>query len=317
MKKNKNIIIIISVFIAALLILGSLIIIHNYNDSKLNELKESYVVIKETYDDSIVVSDSNTNNTRTYLTDGSKFHKGDLVVIRSKGDKVQSYEVIVEDYNNLVNPVIVVDPTDTTTTTVTTSTTQGTTNSTTHKNTTTKNTTVKTTTIVKTTTKAVNTNKDDMIINHVKSEYETIKNGEKTETFKEKAKKTFISLVDFVFYDGEIKGTTFKELKATTKAKVIYYTLLIDAGIDSKFPNYKENISDKYKDIKAKLIAEWLELKYDICQKSGDDCEQANSDFKVLKYSLNLTWDIIKGCFTYVKNLTVPKIKAWYESFRG
>ena len=92
---------------------------------------------------------------------------------------------------------------------------------------------------------------------------------------------------------------------------------MIDSGIESKFPNYKENIGSKYNDIKAKLVAEFLELKYNICSKSKDDCAQVKDDFELLKKSLNITWDFIKNCFVYVKDLSVPKIKNWYESFRG
>ena len=55
MKKNKNLIIVISVFIGALLILGSFIVIHNYNESKSKEVLESYVIVREVNKDSIVV----------------------------------------------------------------------------------------------------------------------------------------------------------------------------------------------------------------------------------------------------------------------
>ena len=54
-----------------------------------------------------------------------------------------------------------------------------------------------------------------------------------------------------------------------------------------------------------------------MCEKSEDGCAQASEDFKLLKYSLNLTWDTVKTFFGYIKNLTVPKIQSWYESFRG
>lgn len=318
MKKNKNVIIIISVFIGALLILGSFIVIHNYSNSKSKEILESYVIVKDVNKDSIVVEDSNTKDTKTYLTDGSNFHTGDLISIKSKGNKIEEYKIIVEDYSSITtSPIIVVDNDETTTTT----TTEPVTTTTTNVNTTTKNnTTVKSTTVVKTTTKATTTKlstKDETVLKYIETEHQEIKNGENTETFKEKSKKKFIELVDFIYYGGTIKGVTFKELKNSTKAKVIYYALLIDAAIDSKFPGYKDNISDKYKDIKARLIAEFLDIKYEVCLKSGDDCDQANADFQLLKSSLKLTWDFIKGCFIYVKNLTVPKIKSWYESFRG
>ena len=314
MKKNKGIIIALSILICALLVLGSFIVIHNYYNAKSKEILDSYVVVKSVNKDSIIVEDSNTKDTKTYITDGDNFHEGDLVEIQSDGNKIKDYKVIVEDYAKMTtSPIIVVDSTTTTTTTNTTGTT------TTNKvvNTTVKNTTVKSTTVVKTTTKKVLSSKDETILRYVENEYQETKNGSKTESFKEASKKKFIELIDFIYYGKEINGVTYKELKDSTKAKIIYYALLIDAAIDAKFPGYKDSISDKYKDIKAKLIAEFLDIKYEVCQKSGDDCAQVDADFKLLKTSLKLTWDVIKGCFTYVKNLTVPKIKAWYESFRG
>ena len=317
MKKNKNLIIIISVFVGTLLILGSILLIHNYTNSKAKEIYDSYVIVKDVNKDSIVVEDANTKDTKTYITDGSNFHEGDLVEIQSEGNKIKEYKVIVDGYAKMTtNPIIVIDPEETTTTTSEPNTTTITTNNTT-RTTTKNNTTVKSTTVVKTTTKTTVSSKDESVLRYVETEYQSTKNSDNSATFKEKAKKTFITLVDFIFYDGEIKGVKFKELQAKTKAKVIYYTLLIDSAIDTKFPGYKDTISDKYKDIKAKLIAEFLDIKYEVCQKSTDDCAQANDDFKLLKTSLKLTWDVVKGTFIYVKNLTVPKIKSWYESFRG
>ena len=323
MKKNKNLIIVISVFIGALLILGSFIVIHNYNESKSKEVLESYVIVREVNKDSIVVEDTVKKETKTYLTDGSNYKKGDLIAIKSKGSKIEDYKVIVEDYMSITtSPIIIEDPTEIETTTVTTTTTNNQTttvpNNTTRQNTT-NNTTVKTTTIVKTTTSTKTTlpAKDETVLKYVEEETKTIQKGENTETFKEKSKKKFIEIVDFLYYGGTIKGVTLKDVKSSTKAKIIYYALLIDAAIDSRFPGYKQNISDKYKDIKSRLIAEFLDIKYDVCLKSGDDCNQVPEDWKLLKTSLKLTWDFIKGCFGYVKNLTVPKIKSWYESFRG
>ena len=301
--KKTNIITVISVLVAIILICATILIIHNYNKNKALSVNEIYGVVKHVNSDSIVIEDTNTKEEKTYLMDNVNYSEGDLISIKSQGSKVLEAKMILESYGSMTtNPIIIVDNTTTTTSTTTTQ--------------------ERTTTVVKTTkrttTKAVTTeDKDQVILKYFEDQKIATDKGDTSVSFKEKAKNGFITIVDFIFYEGKIKGITFKELKSSTKAKIIYYALLIDNGIDSKFPGYKETLSDKYKSAKAKLIAEFLDLKYEMCSRSEDGCNQASEDFKLLKYSLNLTWDIVKSCFGYIKDLTVPKIKSWYESFRG
>ena len=61
---------------------------------------------------------------------------------------------------------------------------------------------------------------------------------------KETLKNTFITLTDFIFYDGEIKGTTFHELTTIAKEKVLSIYETIDAKIESVYPGYKEMIKE-------------------------------------------------------------------------
>lgn len=295
-KKTKTIIIVA----VLLIIIAAAVTIFIFNKkNKETKSYEVYGVVKQVNGDSIVVTDKDANTTKTFLIDANDLKEGDLVYIRFNGKEVDTYKVIVDNYASITtNPITVVeDPEEVTTTTVETTTTSAVRNNTTRPT---------------TTTTAID--KDSTILSYFSNELEATKNNTST---KDKLKNGFITIVDFIFYDGTIKGVTFKELRSATKAKVIYYALLIDAGIDSKFPNYKENISSKYQDIKGRLVAEFLELKYAMCEKSEDGCAQASEDFKLLKYSLNLTWDTVKTFFGYIKNLTVPKIQSWYESFRG
>lgn len=297
MNKKKLIIIISSIIVIIAILVVSILLIRNYYKNKDNTstTNEVYAVIKQVNEDSIIVSDKDENGLKTYIINPTGYKKGDLVLIKTKDGKVEDIKVIIEDYASLTttNEVVVVDDTTATTTTSIVTTKPATTRTTTN------------------TTKIED--KDSMILSYMSSSYENVKNG----SVKDTLKNGFVSVVDFIFYDQPIKGVTFKELRNKTKTKVIYYALLIDAGIDSKFPGYKETLSDKYKSAKSKLLAEFLELKYSMCEKSEDGCKQASDDLALLKKSLNLTWDIIKSVFGYVKDLTVPKIKSWYESFRG
>ena len=69
-----------------------------------------------------------------------------------------------------------------------------------------------------------------------------VSSGEDNKSVKEKLEDTFITLTDFIFYNGTIKGVTFDELTDSAKEKVLTAYEKIDSKIESYFPNYKENI---------------------------------------------------------------------------
>ena len=292
----------ISILIGALLILSTIFIIHNYNISTKNDFKEVYGIIVEKYDDSFRIKETTSNKESTYLYDHINYNIGDLVLVKLRNDKVNEVALILEKDYSTKSVIIVEDISTTTSTTITEVTTS----------------TKKTTKGNTTQPVAVTSDKDEDALKYFDDlDKEISSSKDNSPTFKEKAKEKFITLVDFIFYDGTINGYTFDQVKDTTKAKAIYYALIVDSKIEKKFPNYKENIGEKYKDIKGKLVAKYLDLKYDICEKGPEGCEQASEDLKLLKYSLGLTWDVVKSAFTYVKNLTVPKIQSWYESFKS
>ena len=110
-----------------------------------------------------------------------------------------------------------------------------------------------------------NTNDNSLSINNKASEnkddfvnyLENVNNEVDKVNDKDKLKNTFITLTDFIFYDGEIKGTKFKDLTSSVKEKVLNIYEEIDSKIESKFPGYKENIKSNsiktYDNIKDKL----------------------------------------------------------------
>lgn len=132
-------------------------------------------------------------------------------------------------------------------------------------------------------------------------------------TLREKAKDTFVTVVDFIFYDKEIKGYTFKELTTNAKLKVIEIALSIDNKIDEYFPDYKDVIKDKYENIKGKLAVKYLEFTSALCEKVGTDtCSQAKEDFNNMKEKFSITWQLIKELASNGSN----KVKEFYESWR-
>lgn len=141
---------------------------------------------------------------------------------------------------------------------------------------------------------------------------------ERSSSFKEKFKKYFIDIVDFIFYEKEVNGYTFGELGNMAKIKIISIALKIDSKIEEYVPNYKENISTTsskiYNNIKEKLVTMYLDISTDIC--SGDnekECAKVKEIFGEVKEGCKIGWSFIKSL---VSN-GVSKLREWYEIYSG
>ena len=148
---------------------------------------------------------------------------------------------------------------------------------------------------------------------NIENDVDNLLKEEKTETVKDKLKGTFITIVDFIFYNKPINGVYFKDLTASAKLKVIGIALKVDGIIEKYYPQYKEGLSESYKNAKSKLIELYLEYTTKYCDNNDEVCDQAKEDFQSLKKSLNITWDIIKE----LTNSGVSKLKRWYEIYSG
>ena len=152
---------------------------------------------------------------------------------------------------------------------------------------------------------------DDDVINYIKAVDNDL-DGNINSSTKEKIKSKFVEIVDFIFYDGTIYGRTFSDLSSSAKLKIITIALSIDSKIDEKIPGYKDTVSEKYHDIKNKLIAKYLDITTSICSNNGELCENAKEGFKDLKSSFSVTWQMIKE----LAGNSVSKLKNWYEIWR-
>lgn len=326
MKKNNIKIYLLGVISAIVLILAVIGVISLFNTkdtTPLPVIKNMYATVLKTGNSEIVVDpiDEEIDGTYTVKVDYD-FEVGDFVLV--DGDKV----TLIAKNDNFSTTSKVTDTTtsrttiEQTVTTPKTSTTTKVVSDTTNKKTTAKKTTTttkKVTTTKKTTTKKANA--DSEVISYVESASNYTANGNASdETFGQKAKRYFITVVDFIFYDGEIKGYKWDELTTSAKAKVVYYALKIDSKIDEKFPDYKNTISTKYNDIKAKLVAKYLDITNTICSNSDYDkkhCDIVKQDFELLKKSVGITWDIVVDAFKYAYDKSASYLKTWYETFSG
>lgn len=129
-------------------------------------------------------------------------------------------------------------------------------------------------------------------------------------------KEGFVLVVDFIFYDGTIKGRTFDSLSNSAKIKVLQLAFSIDKKIDEYFPGYKEEISSVstrvYTNLKVNLTKLYLDVTTSICENEYELCESARDGFSDLKDSFSLTWDFIVSSASEGIN----KLKEWYEIWR-
>ena len=129
-------------------------------------------------------------------------------------------------------------------------------------------------------------------------------------------KEGFVLVVDFIFYDGTIKGRTFDSLSNSAKIKVLQLAFSIDKKIDEYFPGYKEEISSVstrvYTNLKVNLTKLYLDITTSICENEYELCESARDGFSDLKDSFSLTWDFIVSSASEGIN----KLKEWYEIWR-
>lgn len=281
--KNKKLIIISGIVLTAIIITILVIVLVNKKQENIN--KSIFGVVKNA-NNGLVEVKTTEDDLINVITD-KNISNGDMVEVtyyEIGGDKVPSLEVIAS--NQELNTVT----TKATTTVV-----------------------YKKTTAPKKTTTTVVIDKDEYIINYVKDIYNNIKNSDSLD----KLKNGIISIVDFIFYDKSINGITFKELKDTTKEKVLYYTLIVDNKIDELFPNYKEKISSKYKDLKNQVVTEYLNMIVALCDTNKDKCAEIKEDFQVVKNKASITWNNIKAVLITTGNKSINYISNWYKIWSG
>lgn len=162
------------------------------------------------------------------------------------------------------------------------------------------------------TSKETTRSADEEVLSYVNTIQTSANNGI-TDTLK----GGFITIVDFLFYDGTIAGHTFSELTTSAKLEVLKAALWVDDKIDSVFPGYKETISNGankvYTSVKGMIVSTYLDITTSICSSHSDLCESAKRDFQSLKQSFGFTWDMIKD----LASSGLDKLKNWYEIWSG
>lgn len=164
---------------------------------------------------------------------------------------------------------------------------------------------------------------DEIVINSLESSLTKINNGSTSDSsFSDSAKGVFVSIVDFLFYDGEINGVTFDELTDSGKQKVLEIASKVDGAVESKIPGYKETISDtasKAFNKASEVIRSGANnLNNFAKEKLGEENYQSIIDAKdelvyYTKNAISFLGDVGGKVFNSVKD----KLDSWYQDFKN
>lgn len=165
------------------------------------------------------------------------------------------------------------------------------------------------------------TEEDLIVINSFNEIKDEISKKIDDSNFLDSCKATFITIVDFIFYDGEIKGIKFDDLSEEAKQNILKTSNQIDELITSKFPNYKEDISNTTSNAfnkASELIKKGANNVNDFSKELlGEDNYNAIIDAKddIVDY----TKDAFENISDFTSNLYKDgklKVKTWYEQFK-
>ncbi len=163
---------------------------------------------------------------------------------------------------------------------------------------------------------------DQVVINSLENTLRQVNASSNDETFADKAKGTFIMIVDFFFYDGEIEGITFSELTQDGKELVLDLASRIDEAIEAKIPGYKETISDvasRAFNKASELIKKGANNLSEFArEKLGEDNYNSLIEAKdelvyYTKNALNFIGDAGSKLFNSAKD----KLNNWYQNFKN
>lgn len=179
------------------------------------------------------------------------------------------------------------------------------------------------------------TTKEEEVVSYVSDVEESISNldTESTDTtMKEKLENTFITLTDFIFYGGTIKGMTFDELTDTAKQEILDLYEKIDSKIEFYFPNYKENITSSAKKGYTTAVTKAKELKDEIITKYKETIgeEEYNNVVSNIEEDKNRFQDAYTPYVEKGKEIgsqaiekgkeavgsAIDKLDSWYQGFK-
>lgn len=283
---KRNIIIIILIFILVLFLIG-LLFYYNINktltvEATIKKLGKGYIITED------------KDNNEYYLETDANYNIGDRVAvtiknINNQGERIEGDVVKIDVISRTISFKFIDEPpTDTTDNSTTATTTTGVTN-----------------------TKST-TSQETNVIAYFEQLNNDLDNYDTNKSLGQKIKENFVTIIDFLFYEGTINDTTFASLSEEAKLQVLKLAFYIDNKISNYFPNYKEEITIRgskiLDNISSKIITSYLNLTTEICDNNETLCMKAKAGLQELKNGFALTWDFIKN----ISGLGLSKLEAWY-----
>ena len=154
---------------------------------------------------------------------------------------------------------------------------------------------------------------------------ELIEGGNLAKEAKDKIKKSFITITDFIFYGGKINDITFEELSLSAQEKVLKIYIAIDKNIESVWPNYKETIKSTSKKVYSTIIEDAIKLKDKIQAeyKEAIGEEAYNNSVQIFEEDLNRLKENTIPTVVRIKEKSKDvyqnikeKANNWYQNFK-
>ena len=178
----------------------------------------------------------------------------------------------------------------------------------------------------------INIPSGEKIVNFFSDGYNKVKNYLSDKTLsdaKVKCREVFITFVDFIFYDTEVNGVTFKDLSIDVKNKIIEIVKNTDELINSKYPNYKDMLSNKTRDLFNNLknnVHNFVEenVSSEVIQKYNEVKEDASNRFEntkeIITSKVEENSDMIenfKNKYNETFDKAKSKLSSWYQNFKN
>ena len=173
------------------------------------------------------------------------------------------------------------------------------------------------------------TKKENKVISKLKETLNSVKNAVSDADLKGKGKQAIITIVDFLFYDGEINGVTYDELSDSAKENVLALVAKIDDTIESKVPGYKDTINDAATQAKIAvlmgLIKGYSELddflydhldSEDYSKLIDAEINAITTAFKVVNTVSEKAADVKESTSDALDNLKT-KADSWYQNWKN
>lgn len=153
---------------------------------------------------------------------------------------------------------------------------------------------------------------DKIVIEYLEEKYQEVN----SKPVKEKVKDIFKTTVDFLFYDGQIKGKTLKELTNKGKTEATKLITKIEISIENKFPGLIDETKDIYKDKKEKIIEKYYETVENICKDRQDVCNEFKRDYEEMKQSYKDTFKYLLDLGEKGLDKTKETFTNWYNNLK-